>query len=83
MLFPALLLKILEKKDKEVIQKAYVAAVKSNEYVVPYLLKKKRIPANNFNRYASGSKEEAVVYIDDENGAAAWRVHPEALKVLA
>jgi tetratricopeptide (TPR) repeat protein len=83
MLFSALLLKILEKKDKQVIQKSYKAAAAANEYVVPYLLKKKKIPAAIPDRYTLGSKEEAIIYVDDEDGAAAWRTHPEALKVLA
>jgi tetratricopeptide (TPR) repeat protein len=83
MLFFALLLNILEKKDKRVIQKSYNAAVEANKYIVPYLLKKKKIPAAIPDRYTFGSKEEAVIYVDDEDGAAAWRTHPEALKVLA
>jgi tetratricopeptide (TPR) repeat protein len=45
MLFSDLLLKILRKKDKKVLQKSCDAAVESNRYVVPYLLKKKKIPA--------------------------------------
>jgi tetratricopeptide (TPR) repeat protein len=81
--FSALLLHILEKKSKKVIQKSYDAAVKANEYVVPYLLKKKKIPAASPEGYTFGSKEEAVIYIKDEDGAAAWRTHPEALLVLA
>jgi tetratricopeptide (TPR) repeat protein len=83
MLFSALLLNILEKKNEGVIQKCYDAAVEANEYIVPYLLKKRKVPAGDFDRYSLGSKEEAVIYMDDEYGAAAWITHPEALKVLA
>jgi hypothetical protein len=83
MLFSKLLLDILEKKNKTVIQKSYDDAVQENEYIVPYLLKKKKIPTLDPDMYAPGSKEEAVIYIDDEYGAAAWICHPEALKVLA
>ncbi|MDR0586861.1 MAG: hypothetical protein LBG26_06445, partial [Treponema sp.] len=83
MLFSALLLNILEKKDNEILQKHYNAAIEANEYIVPYLLNKKKAPVIDVDHYALGSKEEAVIYIDDEYGAAAWICHPEALKVLA
>jgi hypothetical protein len=83
MLFSKLLLNILEKKNERVIQKAYEAAVRANEYIVPYLLKKRKMPTFDFDRYSLGSKEEAIIYINDEYGAVAWESHLEALKVLA
>ncbi|MFP3089498.1 hypothetical protein LQZ21_04135 [Treponema sp. TIM-1] len=83
MRFSALLLKILEKKDTKLIRKQYDAAVEANGYVIPYLLKKKRIPAAIPDHYALGSKEEAIIYVNDEYGAAAWKTYPEALKALA
>jgi tetratricopeptide (TPR) repeat protein len=83
MMFSALLLKILENKERSLVQKYYDAAVKSNGYIVPYLLKKKRMPADIPDTYTFGSKEEAVIYIREEYGADAWAAHPEALKVLA
>jgi hypothetical protein len=83
MLFSALLLNILEKKDNGVLQKQYDAAVQANKYIVPYLLKKKKASTVEFNSYSLGSKEEAVIYMNDQYGAAAWISHPEAVKVLA
>jgi tetratricopeptide (TPR) repeat protein len=83
MLFSTLLLNILEKKDKKLIQKHYDAAVEANGCIVPYLLKKKKIPAAIPGSYTFGSKEEAVIYAAIEYGAAAWQAHPEALTVLA
>ncbi|MDR2109706.1 MAG: hypothetical protein LBP32_00200 [Spirochaetaceae bacterium] len=83
MRFSMLLVTILEKKDKTLIRKRYEAAVETNGYIVPYLLKKKRIPAKIPDNYTWGSKEEAVVYVKDEYGAAAWAAHPEALTVLS
>ncbi|MDR2445511.1 MAG: hypothetical protein LBD44_06220 [Spirochaetaceae bacterium] len=83
MMFSVLLSKILEKKNENLIQKYYDAAVSANGYVVPYLLKKKRKPANYPDMYSFGSKEEAIIYVYDECGKAAWEACPEALKVLA
>jgi tetratricopeptide (TPR) repeat protein len=83
MLFSKLLLDILEKKSDKVLQKSYDAAVTANKYIVPYLLKKKKIPAINPERYTLGSKEEALIYIEDLNGADVWEGRPDALKVLA
>jgi hypothetical protein len=83
MMFSALLLNILEKKNNAVLQKRYDAAVEANKYIVPYLLRKKKAPAIDPDSYAFGSKEEAIIYMNDEYGTAAWISHPEALKVLA
>jgi tetratricopeptide (TPR) repeat protein len=84
MVFSALLLNILEQKDEKVIQKWYNAAVKANEYIVPYLLKKRKVPATDSYACIFGSiEEEAVSYMVDLYGAEAWISHPEALKVLA
>ena len=81
--FSVLLLRILEKKDENLIQKYYNAAVSSNQYIAAYLIKRKKKPANYPGMYIFGSKEEAIVYLYDEFGKAAWEAHPEALKVLA
>jgi tetratricopeptide (TPR) repeat protein len=83
MLFSSLLLSILEKKDDEVLQNIYVSAVTANKYIVPYLLKKKKIPTTVPDHYTYGSKEEALIYIIDLSGADAWQSHPDALRVLA
>jgi tetratricopeptide (TPR) repeat protein len=83
MLFPSLLLNILEKKDNEFLQNSYTSAVTANKHVVPYLLKKKKMPATIPDRYTYGSKEEALIYLKDLPGVDAWQGHPDALKVLA
>jgi tetratricopeptide (TPR) repeat protein len=82
MSFAALLLGIIEKENKKKIQKRYAQAVEKNPFIVPFLLKKKKLPKTMPEHYGMGSKEEAVIYMTDEYGNTAWEKYPDALKVL-
>jgi tetratricopeptide (TPR) repeat protein len=78
-----LLLDIIEQKNKTTINKSYRQAIKCNPHVVPFILKKKRLPKSIPGSFALGSKEEAAVYMLLEYGKELWKQYPSAVQTLA
>jgi len=62
--FSELLLAIKNKKDKKLIKKLYKKAIELNEYVVPLLTGKNKLPNQLPQFYSIGDENESVMYVD-------------------
>jgi tetratricopeptide (TPR) repeat protein len=78
-----LLLTIIEKRSKASIARLYRQASTYNPHVVPFILKKKRLPKSLPDRVALGSKEDAASYMLYEYGKELWNQYPAAVQTLA
>jgi hypothetical protein len=80
--FDTLLLNILENKSEKIIKQWYDKAVEANEFIVPFILKKKKLPGTIPDSYGFGDKGEAAIYMKDEYGLELWEKYPEAVGLL-
>ena len=62
--FSELLFAIKNKKDKNSIKNLYKDAIESNEYVIPLLTGKKKMPTSLPQFYSTGDENEAIIYVD-------------------
>ncbi len=79
-LFSKLLLSIKSNQDKSIIEKLYEEAVEENEFVVPLLIGKKKIPKSLPSFYSFGDENEAIIYVD--LAQRAWKKNKKAIKIL-
>lgn len=79
-LFSKLLLSIKSNQDKSIIEKLYEEAVEENEFVVPLLIGKKKIPKSLPSFYSFGDENEAIIYVD--LAQRAWKKNKKAIKML-
>jgi tetratricopeptide (TPR) repeat protein len=78
--FSELLLSIKSKKEKKFIKKLYKNAIEINEYVIPFLTGKKKIPENLPEYYSIGDENEALIYLD--LAFKAWDDDKKAMNIL-
>lgn len=79
-LFSKLLLSIKSNEDKDIIDKLYEEAVEENEFIVPFLVGKKKIPNVLPSYYSPGDENEAIIYVD--LALRAWKKNKKAIKML-
>ena len=79
-IFSKLLWAIKSQHDEKYVEELYKEAVESNEYVVPFLLGKKRMPSESPRYYSPGDSSEAIEYLD--GGSEPWKQDKLALKTL-
>jgi len=79
-LFSKLLLSIKSNEDKDFIGKLYEEAVEENEFIVPFLVGKKKIPRELPTFYSPGDEDEAIIYVD--LAQRAWKKNKKAIKML-
>ncbi|MCC7554320.1 MAG: tetratricopeptide repeat protein [Methanobacteriaceae archaeon] len=78
--FSKLLFSIKSKDDKKIIKNLYDEAIATNEYVVPYLIGKKKIPQDPPEFYSMGDESEALFYINSSFNA--WNNDKIAIDLL-
>lgn len=66
--------------DREAARKAAAAAREENAHVAAYLTGRERLPQGRPSSYTMGSREEAIICVD--NIGKAWAGHPEAIAWL-
>ncbi|WP_321421789.1 DUF6398 domain-containing protein [uncultured Methanobacterium sp.] len=79
-LFSKLFLSIKNNEDKDIIYKLYEEAVEENEFIVPFLVGKKKIPNVLPSYYSPGDEDEAIIYVD--LAQRAWKKNKKAIKML-
>lgn len=79
-LFSKLLLSIKSNEDKDIIEELYEEAVEENEFIIPFLLGKKKIPTVLPSYYSPGDENEAIIYVD--LAQMAWKKNKKAIKML-
>jgi tetratricopeptide (TPR) repeat protein len=82
-LFDILLLDILEKKPLRILKASFKKACKENKFIVPFILKEKRMARTLPDSYSPGSKEEALLYMRSEWGEIMWKEYPQAITKLS
>ena len=78
--FNKLLLDIKNKLPFDAIKMQYNKCIKTNKYIVPYLLADKEVPKEKPNYYSFGDKNEAIIYF--ELAGNTWFSDKDSLEVL-
>jgi tetratricopeptide (TPR) repeat protein len=79
-LFSKLLLSIKSNQNKDIIEELYEEAVEENEFIIPFLVGKKKIPKVLPSFYSPGDENEAIIYVD--LAQRAWKNNKKAIKML-
>lgn len=79
-LFSKLLFSIKSNQDKSIIEELYEEAVEENEFIVPFLVGKKKIPQSLPSFYSPGDENEAIIYVD--LAQMVWKKNKNAIKML-
>lgn len=79
-LFSKLLLSIKSNQNKDIIEELYEEAVEENEFIIPFLVGKKKIPKVLPSFYSPGDENEAIIYVD--LAQMAWKNNKKAIKML-
>lgn len=79
-LFSKLLLSIKSNQNKDIIEELYEEAVEENEFIIPFLVGKKKIPKVLPSFYSPGDENEAIIYVD--LAQMAWKKNKKAIKML-
>lgn len=79
-LFSKLLLSIKSNQNKDIIEELYEEAVEENEFIIPFLVGKKKIPKVLPSYYSPGDENEAIIYAD--LAQRAWKKNKKAIKML-
>lgn len=79
-LFSKLLFSIKSNQDKSIIEELYEEAVEENEFIVPFLVGKKKIPKSLPSFYSPGDENEAIIYVD--LAQMVWKKNKNAIKML-